>query len=95
MEAKEFYLFKCQNGIRQTLGIRDLVFHSPYTFTNVFYEIKNSADEKDLLERLRCIIKGNITFAEAKGNKISYNIITETLGKTVLRIRLKKGVTDG
>ena len=95
MEAKEFYLFKCQNGVRQTLRLRDLEFQNPKSLTNIFTEIKDSANEIDLLERLRCIIKGNITFAEAKGNKISYKIITETLGKTVLRIRLKKGVTDG
>ncbi|MGO5082491.1 hypothetical protein ACTQ3U_06505 [Oscillospiraceae bacterium LCP25S3_F9] len=95
MEAKEFYLFKCQNGIRQTLGIRDLVFHSPYTFTNVFYEIKNSADEKDLLNRLSLIIKGKVTLAESKSKKITYHIITENLGKVFLRIRLRKDVING
>ena len=95
MEAKEFYLFKCQNGIRQTLGIRDLVFYSPYTFTNVFYEIKNSADEKDLLNRLSLIIKGKVTLAESKSNKITYHIITENLGKVFLRIRLRKDVING
>lgn len=95
MDAKEFYLFKNQDGYRQTLRLRDLEFQNSFSFTNIFSEIKNSADEKDLLERLRCIIKGNISLAEAKGNKVSYKIITETLGKTVLRIRLKKGVADG
>ncbi|MBQ3416237.1 MAG: hypothetical protein IJH32_00160 [Ruminococcus sp.] len=95
MNAKELYLFKYQDGSRQTLRLRDLEYQNPYSLTNIFTELKDSNDEKDLLERLRCIIKGNITLAEAKGNKVSYKIITETLGKTVLRIRLKKGVADG
>ena len=44
MDIKEFYLYKNVNGSNQTLGIRKIDYQEPYTLTNVFSEIKNSAD---------------------------------------------------
>ena len=95
MDIKEFYLYKNVNGSNQTLGIRKIYYQEPYTLTNVFSEIKNSADENDLLNRLSLIIKGKVTLAESKSNKITYHIITENLGKVFLRIRLRKDVING
>ena len=95
MDIKEFYLYKNVNGSNQTLGIRKIDFQEPYNLTNVFTEIKNSADEKDLLNRLCLIIKGKVALAKTKNNKITYYIITENLGKIFLRIKLREEVING
>ena len=95
MDIKKFYLYKNVNCSNQTLGIRKIDYQEPYTLTNVFSEIKNSADENDLLNRLSLIIKGKVTLAESKSNKITYHIISENLGKIFLRIKLREEVING
>lgn len=90
MDADTIYCYKRQNGSNRTLSIRELNYREPYSLTNLFYEIADSADEIDLLYRLSYLIKGRTELKKRAGRKLSYRIFSEEPGNIILTIRLKQ-----
>lgn len=94
MEVKDLYLYKRIAGSNRTISLRELEYLKPYTVKNLFYVVKNSTDENDLLYRLNYITKGIVKLAKNKGTKISYVISTEKLGNIILKVKLKQEVAN-
>lgn len=95
MNVKAFYIYRNLTDARQTISIKSIDYQKPYEFKDLFFEIADSTDEKDLLSRLKGIIKGKIALEKCKGRKISYRILSEKVGSIILRIELKQETTYG
>ena len=95
MDAETIYCYIRQNGSNRTLSIRELNYREPYSLTNLFYEIAESTDEKDLLHRLSYLIKGRTELQKRAGRKLSYRIFSEESGNIILKIRLKQEAANG
>ena len=75
MEVKRIIYYRCSDGKRDTLQLRDFCLHEGFGLKDIFYAVKSAADARELLGALQHMCYEQIEFECEKPSYIQFTVV--------------------
>ena len=90
MEVKRIIYYRCNDGISETLSLRDFCLHEGFKLKDIFYAVKDATDARELLDVLQHMCYEQIEFECEEPSYIRFTVVDAYDNTNYLKLKKLK-----